>query len=87
MIGMVDVLDMVDLSDTVVMMEIGIGLGPTCSCVHSVRSNINYEDLKLLYIWKFLDVDIFEFINIIWSTSLSTLFITVRGSRSWSGLR
>ena len=78
MMGMVDVLDMVDLMDTVVMMDKGIGLGPTCSCVHSRRSNINYEDLKLLNIWKFLDVDIFEFINIIWSTSLSTLFITVR---------
>ena len=70
MMNMVDMLNMVDLMDTVVMMDKGIGLGPTCSCVHSRRSNINYEDSKLLYIWKFLDVDIFEFINIIlWSTS------------------
>ena len=70
MMNMVDMLNMVDLMDTVVMMDKGIGLGPTCSCVHYMRSNINYEDSKLLYIWKFLDVDIFEFINIIlWSTS------------------
>ena len=49
-----------------------------------VKKNTLYEDLKLLYIWKVLDVNIFEFIDIIGSTSLSTSSLFFGGG-GWGG--